>query len=60
MSRKNQDLFSYRVKVALLGRGLTVGALAKQVGRTRETVSRAIHRGRFPAVQQLIKEALSL
>jgi excisionase family DNA binding protein len=60
MARKNQDLFSFRAKVALLERKLTVGELAKQIGRTRETVSRAIHRGRFPAVQKLIREALSL
>ena len=56
----NQDLFSYRVKVALLERGMTVTALAKQLGRARETVSRAIHHGKFPRVQASIKKALSL
>ena len=57
---RNQDQFSLRVKVALLERRLTVRELARQIGKTRETVSRAIHQGKFPAVQQLIREALSL
>lgn len=57
---QNQDQFSLRVKHALIEKGLTVTALAKLVGRTRETVSRAIHKGKFPAVRLLIEKALSL
>lgn len=60
MLAQNQALFSYRVKVALLERKLTVTALARQIDKTRETVSRTIHHGKFPAVRARIAQELSL
>jgi hypothetical protein len=35
-----------------------VSELAKQIGRRRDTVSTAIHSGRFPIVKRQIEEAL--
>ena len=53
-----QAKFTKRVRIALIQRGLTVSALAKQIGRRRDTVSTAIHSTRFPRVRAQIEEAL--
>ncbi len=53
--------FRTAAKVALLTRGWTIGKLADQVKRPRETVSRAINQfPRFPLVRGKIEEALGI
>jgi len=54
-----QDKFRRRVKVWLLKQNLSVTDLAKAIGRRRDTVSRAIHQGRFPRVRKAIEETMS-
>lgn len=59
MKRKKQAPFSQRVRLHLVKRNLSVTALAKLIGRRRDTVSTAIHSDRFPVVKRQIEEALS-
>lgn len=52
--------FRKAVKGELAALGLSVGGLAKRIGRHRNSVSRAINRGEFRGVQDLIKKELEL
>jgi DNA-binding Xre family transcriptional regulator len=54
-----QTNFRRRVKVWLAHRNETVTALAARIGRRRDTVSSAIHSGRFPRVRAQIAKAIS-
>lgn len=42
----------------MVKRDLSVNALAKLIGRRRDSVSKAIHSDRFPIVKRQIEEAL--
>ncbi len=48
------------LKTRLLRRGLSVKALAEQLGRPRPSVSMAINRGRHPLLLKKIEEALNV
>lgn len=50
---------SQKIKKQLIDRGLSITALAKQVGYPRPTVSRAIHQNIFPHVRAKISEVLN-
>jgi hypothetical protein len=53
--------FDLTVKHRLVDLGLTVTELARRIGKSRPAVSTAIHHdSMFPAVKQLIKEAIGL
>lgn len=52
--------FAGLVKGALAEHRLSVTALAEQIGKSRNAVSRAINRGDFPHVQSLIRNTLQL
>lgn len=58
MSPKAQANFKKRIRVALATQDMSVSALAKKIGRRRDTVSVAIHSNRFPIVKRQIEEAL--
>lgn len=52
--------FRRKVKGELAARGETVSGLAKRIGRHRTAVSRAINRGQYRGVQELIAKELKL
>jgi len=54
-----QAKFKRRVKVWLACNDLNVTELARRIGRRRDSVSVAIHQGRFPRVRQQIEEEIA-
>lgn len=59
MTPSAQAKFKRRVKVWLASNDLNVTELARRIGRRRDSVSVAIHQGRFPHVRQQIEEEMS-
>ena len=54
------ERFRVRAKKALVGRDMSVTALAALLGHPRNTVSMAINRSCFPRVVEKVKSELSL
>ena len=52
--------FRQAAKIALIQRDLSIHALAARIGRSREAVSKAINRDRFPRIQDQIAAHLGL
>lgn len=52
--------FKAQVLASLIHRGWTQGDLARRVGRSRSRVNEALNKGKFPRVQQAIRDALNL
>ncbi len=60
-----QDNFALRAQTALLsagpgGKRLSIAALARELGYTREAVSAAIHRGLNPGVRRAVAKRLEV
>ena len=58
MSLRHKNKFALRVKRELLTRGTTVAAVARELGRPRSTVSRAIHSDSHPLVRAALSRLL--
>ncbi len=59
MRPATQELFRRRVKTLLVLRRMTVGQLAKKIGRHRCNVSTAINSGKHPRVRALIEKEIA-
>lgn len=55
-----QDNFLIEAKKRLIERGLTVTALARQIGKARNTTSMAINHPVYPTVRKLIAKELGM
>jgi predicted transcriptional regulator len=60
LTRSPQDKFRVAAKKALVEHGLTVTALAEQLGFARNTVSMAINHPVLPTVRRKIADSLRL
>ncbi len=60
LQTKQAERFRQTAKLALIRRRKSIRALAAELGRPRESVSRAINRGEFPRLRQKIAEALAI
>jgi lambda repressor-like predicted transcriptional regulator len=60
MPAPHKNKFAQSVRHKLVDADCTVKDLAAQIGRPRETVSRAIHSTKFPRVRRLIATALNI
>ena len=58
MSHRHKNKFALRVKRELLARGITVAAVARELGRPRSTVSRSIHSAFYPRVRDAVSRFL--
>jgi IS30 family transposase len=52
--------FRTRAKIRMAEQGLSVAQIAREIGKRRETASRAINRGHFPHVRHLIAQFLKI
>lgn len=55
-----QEKYTKRVKSRMVARDMSVNQLAEKLGNARESVSRAIHRGKNPGVREGINKELGI
>lgn len=60
MDASDKNIFSIEARKRLLDLGWTVTGLAHVIRHPRESVSAAIHRGKFPRIRRKIARKLSL
>lgn len=60
MPTNPQDNFRIAAKKRLIEQGLTVSALARRIGKARNTTSMAINHPVYPTVRKLIARELGL
>lgn len=60
MSSPDKNIFSIAARQQLIALGWSVTDLAGKISHPRETVSKAIHSGKFPRVRRKVARKLNL